>query len=295
VEGLVIDSDSSVARGNNLKDLHPEIKPIKMPFVLISNLKKNWYLLSNMVKRNLNQRYNKAILGYVWTLLEPALLAFVYYILFIIIADYDDKNYPMLILLGVIGWSFFVKVLNSTVSTMHNNSGMIKQSGFPLEIFPAADCLTNLVICCVSIFTVIPFMIHLQIQPSATLWMLPVAVTMLMFTAVGIGLLFAPLNIIFPDISHGFRFITRAGFFVSPIMWTQDILISRVGENSQYIDIVMLNPVVVPLTMMRHAIQGTVPEFELIHLLYAILFPIFSYWIGSIVFLKNARKVVKRL
>jgi len=248
-----------------------------------------------MVKRNLNQKYNMAILGYVWTLLEPALLALVYYILFIIIADYENKYYPMLILLGVIGWSFFVKVLNATVATMYNNSGMIKQSGFPLEIFPAADTLTNLAISSISIFTVIPFMVHLNIVPNASLWMLPIAILMLMLSAVGIGLIFAPLNIIFPDITHVFRFITRAGFFVSPIMWTQDILISRVGEDSSYIDIVMLNPVVVPLTMMRHAIQGTTPNFETFHIIYAILFPITAYILGAIIFSKTARSVVKRL
>ncbi len=248
-----------------------------------------------MVKRNLNQRYNKALLGYVWTLLEPALLAAVYYILFIIIADYEDKNYPMLILLGVIGWSMYAKILNATVATLYNNSGMIKQSGFPLEIYPASDCLTNLAISSISVFTVIPFMIYLGIQPAATLWMLPVALIMLLFTALGIGMMFASANIVFPDITHAFRFITRAGFFVSPIMWTYEILISRVGVNSPYLEIVMLNPVVVPLTMMRHAIQGTIPEFETYHVVYAALFPIVSYLIGSIIYSKSARGVVKRL
>ena len=295
MEAIEGKADLDTTRGDNLRNLHPKISPFAAPFILFSNLKRDWYLLSNMVNRNLNQKYNKALLGYVWTLLEPALLALVYYILFIIIADYEDRNYPMLILLGVIGWTFFVKVLNSTVSTMQNNSGMIKQSGFPIEIFPASDTLTNLAICCISVFTVIPFMIHLSLPPSATLWMLPVAVVMLMFSAVGIGLIFAPLNIVFPDTSHVFRFITRAGFFVSPIMWTKEILISRVGESSPYIDIVMLNPVVVPLTMMRHAIQGTTPEFETLHLIYAILFPLFAYVTGAIVFTKTARSVVKRL
>ena len=287
--------DIDTKRGRNLKNLHPNISPFYAPLSLFVNLKNNWYLLSNMVKRNLNQRYDKALLGYIWTLLEPALLAAVYYILFIIIADYKDSSYPMLILLGVIGWSLFVKVLNGTVASLYNNSGMIKQSGFPLEIYPAADCLTNLAISTISIFTVIPFMIQLNIHPSTTLWMLPVALIMLVLTALGIGLMFSSINIIFPDITHAFRFITRAGFFVSPIMWTYEILISRVGENSPYIDIVMLNPVVVPLTMMRHSIQGTIPNIDIGYVIYAALFPIICYIVGSIVFVKTSRRVVKRL
>lgn len=292
-----IESDgySVTQRGENLKDLHPRVPFWYAPIQIIVNLSNHWYLLSNMVKRNLNQRYNKALLGYIWTLLEPALLAAVYYILFIIIADYEDKNYPMLILLGVIGWSMYAKILNATVATLYNNTGMIKQSGFPLEIYPASDCLTNLAISSISLFTVIPFMIYLGLQPTTTLWMLPVALIMLLMTALGIGLIFSSANVVFPDITHTFRFITRAGFFVSPIMWTYEILISRIGENSPYLDIVMLNPVVIPLTMMRHAVQGTIPEFETYHVIYAALFPIVSYIVGSIIFSKSARGVVKRL
>jgi hypothetical protein len=86
------DGNIDTKRGRNLQSLHPKVSLLYAPLSIFVNLKNHWYLLSNMVKRNLNQRYNKALLGYVWTLLEPALLAGVYYILFIIIADYKDQN-----------------------------------------------------------------------------------------------------------------------------------------------------------------------------------------------------------
>jgi len=116
-----------------------------------------------------------------------------------------------------------------------------------------------------------------------------------MITAWGVGLIFASVNVMFPDVAHLFRFITKAGFFVSPVMWTYEMLIERAGSDSIYFDIVMLNPVVVPLTCMRHSIEGTVPSFELIHIVYAALFPLFSYTIGSIMFTRYSREVVTRL
>ena len=57
----------------------------------------------------------------------------------------------------------------------------------------------------------------------------------------------------------------------------------------------MLNPVVVPLTCMRHAIEGTIPDFETVHVIYAALFPVLSYLIGSIIFMTTSRGVVTRL
>ena len=282
-------------RGPSLKNLHPQVPMFSSPFQIKKNLSTHRYLLKNMVNRNLNQRYNKALLGYLWTLLEPALLASVYYVLFVIIANYEDKSYPMLILLGVIGWGLFARIMNSTVSTLVTNSGMIKQTGFPLEIYSASDCKTNLIISSISLLTIIPFMFYLDLQPTSALWMLPVAMFMLYLSAWGIGLMVASANVVFPDVAHAFRFITRAGFFVSPVMWTYELLIDRAGADSPYIAIAMLNPVVVPLTMMKHSAQGTIPDFAIQHVIYAAAFPILAFIFGSIIFTATSRGVVKRL
>ena len=293
-EGSAVAS-SKIERGAQLRDMHPNIPLLRSPIRLISNLKSNHYLLKNMVKRNLNQRYNRAILGYLWTLLEPALLALVYYVLFIIIANYQEERYPMWILLGVIGWGMFSRIVNSTISSLSDNSGMIKQTGFPLEIYSSATAITQIVMTVISLAVVIPFMINLGLQPTTNLWMLPSALLMLFVSAYGVGLIFASANVVFPDVSHAFRFITRAGFFVSPVMWTYEMIIERAGADSPYIDIILLNPVVVPLTMMRHSIEGTVPAFELHNIIYAITFPIMVFIIGTMIFTKTSRGVVKRL
>lgn len=282
-------------RSPSLENLHPKVSVFSAPLHIRKNLSKHRYLLDNMVSRNLNQRYDKALLGYLWTFLEPALLALVYYILFIIIANYDDKSYPMLILLGVIGWGLFARILNSTVSSLVTNAGMIKQTGFPLEIYSAAECKTNLVISSISLLTIIPFMFYLDLAPTVHLWMMPVAMFMLYLSAWGIGLMVASANVVFPDVAHAFRFITRAGFFVSPVMWTYEMLIERAGADSSYIDIAMLNPVVIPLTMMKHSAQGTIPDFAYHHIIYAAVFPILAYIFGSIIFTATSRGVVKRL
>ena len=292
-DGLQTGLDNSSK--SNLRPFYQEESFIKSPFKLISNLLNYKYLVKNLVNRDLNQKYNNAILGYVWTLLEPALLASVYYVLFIIIANHTEPNYPMWVLIGVIGWGMFSRILNGTVNSLTTNSGMIKQSNIPMEVYSFSLATTQLVITVISMLIVVPFMVQLEIAPSTNLWMLPVSILCLMITAWGFGLIFASANVIFPDVAHLFRFITKAGFFVSPVMWTYEMLIERAGSDSIYFDIAMLNPVVVPLTCMRHSIEGTVPSFELIHVIYATIFPIVSYIVGSIIFTKYSRGVVTRL
>ncbi len=280
---------------SNLRPFYQKESFIKSPFKLISNLITYKYLVRNLVNRDLNQKYNNALLGYVWTLLEPALLASVYYVLFIIIAKHSEPNYPMWVLIGVIGWGMFSRILNGTVNSLTTNSGMIQQSNIPMEVYSFSLAATQLVITALSMLVVVPFMVYLEIAPTVNLWMLPISILSLMITAWGFGLIFASLNVMFPDVAHLFRFITKAGFFVSPVMWTYEMLIDKAGSESIYFDIAMLNPVVVPLTCMRHSIEGTIPSFELIHVIYAGIFPIISYIIGSIVFTKYSRGVVTRL
>ena len=61
-------------RSPSLENLHPKVSVLSAPLHIRKNLSKNRYLLDNMVSRNLNQRYDKALLGYLWTLLERLLL-----------------------------------------------------------------------------------------------------------------------------------------------------------------------------------------------------------------------------
>ena len=100
----------------------------------------------------------------------------------------------------------------------------------------------------------------------------------------------APLNCMYRDVEHLIRFVVRAGFFVSPVMWTYEMALSRgkFGEIAKY------NPMLTPITLARHGLEGkqTFPS-EII--LMTLLFGISMWIIGSILFEKYERKAVKYL
>ena len=74
--------------------------------------------------------------------------------------------------------------------------------------------------------------------------MLPVWLLLLSFTGWAIGLLLAPLACKVPDILNLINFLVRAGFFLSPVMWTYDMFNTRFGEGWHAI-VAHLNPTVV--------------------------------------------------
>ena len=278
---------------NSLVEPNPKVSFTKGPVAFVRTFFDQWYLIKNLVKKDLRARYKRAYLGYAWTVIEPFLLSAVYFILFTIIAGRPEPNYSLYVIIGVIVWGHFGRSLQATVNSLTNAGNLIKNVYFPREIFAITPVFANLVISLLSFTAIIPVMIYLDVTPTHTIWMVPVGLFLTTILAMGVGLMMAPINAISQDISHLFKFIVRAGFFVSPVMWTYEMMLERASGG--WLDLVMLNPMVIPITMVRHGIEGTPIEFETLHLLYAILFAVFSLILGSSIFKKCEARVVKYL
>tara|TARA_B100001750_G_scaffold243837_1_gene259897 strand:+ start:829 stop:1677 length:849 start_codon:yes stop_codon:yes gene_type:complete len=276
-----------------LKEQNPEISFFAGPFECLKTIFSDWYLIRNLVKKELRAKYKRAALGYGWTFLEPFLLAAVYYALFTILAGNPEKLYSMWVLLGVIVWGHFSRSLQGTVACLSRGGGLLKQVYFPREILAFSPVFSQLVVAMLSFTALIPVMIYLDVAPSSSIWMVAAGLILTTMIAMGVGMLFSPLNAISEDVGHLFRFITRAGFFVSPVMWTYEMLLDR--ASGQWVDIVMLNPMVVPLTLVRHGIDGTPLTLEMSHILYSLGFALISLYLGAAVFKRWEAGVVKYL
>ena len=68
-----------------LREAGVGLLPVTAPLALLTIAGRHRFVLSNLVRREVRGRYRNAALGYGWTVLEPALLAVVYWFLFIII------------------------------------------------------------------------------------------------------------------------------------------------------------------------------------------------------------------
>jgi len=276
-----------------LEEPNPTVPFLKGPHLFLGTIISEWYLIKNMVSRDLKGRYSRASIGFGWIFLEPLLLSAVYYFLFTIIANRPEPNYALHVIIGVIVWGHFGKSLQATISCLSNGGNLIKQVYFPREILAISPVLSQLWISVISLTAVIPVMLYLGVMPSTTIWMLPVALILTSMLALGFGLIFAPLNAFSQDVSHLFRFIIRAGFFLSPVMWTYEMMITRAPDN--WVNIIMLNPMVIPLTYARHGLDGTTIEFEVTHLLYCVGVAVLSLLIGMAIFKRLESKAVKHL
>ena len=132
----------------------------------------------------------------------------------------------------------------------------------------------------------------MNIMPTTQLIMVPLGLILVSSLGLGLGLMFSGLNTLNRDIEHLFRIITRAGLFLSPVMWTVKML----PESRQsMVDYLMLNPMVVPISMIRSGFDGTELGIDTFYIVYSVAFCLTSLILGSMIFKRYESVVVKYL
>lgn len=264
---------------------------LKAPYYNLVLLMKNKFLLKNLVRRDVRGKYRNALLGYAWTVIEPTLLSIVYWFLFIMLAGNPDEHYAVWVLIGVIVWSCFGKSLMASVTSLTGNTRVIHLVFFPRIIFPTTAMAANITITIMSSLVVIPIILAYGFPFGIHLILIPVGIFLSGIMGMGLGIIFAPLNCIQRDIEHLFRFIVRAGFFVSPVMWTYEMAM----ERGVFGEIVLWNPMVAPITIARHGLMGKWPDMPLEWIAYSVCMAIGLWILGNIIFDKFEREAVKHL
>ena len=231
------------------------------------------------------------MLGYTWTILEPALLASVYYFLFVMLAGNPDQMYPIWVLIGVITWGTFGKTLNATVGSLSGNARTMHLVFFPRVIFPTTAAGANIIVSLMSALVIIPVIFVFDLPITIHLIWVPVGIFLSGFLAMSFGMMWAPLNCVQRDVSHLMRFISRAGFFVSPVMWTAEMALER-GEWGA---MALYNPMVAPITMVRHGVEGHALDLPMYSIYSTLICVVLFYVLGTMIFNKFERGAVKYL
>ena len=275
-----------------LVEINARIPFLSGPAQVWRSVRAHRHLIANFIQRDFALKYRNSALGYVWSLLQPTLLSAVYFLMFVIIAGKPEARSPLWIFVGVIVWTFFSRVLNDGVTCLTRSEGMIKQVYFPREIFAITSAGSQLLIAAISLVVVLPMMIYYRLAPTPYLLMVPAGFLLAALLGLGVGLGAACLNVVNRDVEQGFKFFTRAGLFLSPIMWTFDkIPQSRDGLH----DYLMLNPVAVPITMVRKGFDGEPLGLAPGWVLYSVAFCVLSFLIGTMIFKRFEADVVKKI
>ena len=280
---------------NQFLELEAKTPFFSAPFKMYANLKKYKELLKHFIFRDLKVRYHNSFIGYGWSVLEPLALTITFYILFAILSDDVDPYRPLTILLGILTWTLFAKTLLLGTTGLQRNASLIKRVYFPRELFLFSKSGYQIIQIALSLFVIIPLLIHYELVPTRALILLPVAVLLISMLALGLAFITSILQTKARDMEHIVTIFLRISFYLTPVFYPLNMITGgRVPE--EYVNIYLLiNPMATYISMIRTAFTGAPLGIPVENLVFTVSSTVVLFWVGSIYFMRNERKAVKNL
>lgn len=184
-------------------------------------------ILGTLVERDLRVRYSRSLLGYVWTVLDPLLMASVYFVVFTFVFDAGkrvaDTPYFLYLLSGLLGWQWFTGSVNDTAKSLIQEARLVRSTNLPREVWVIRCVIAKGVEYLLSLPVLIGFTIFYVIRGQAHLdWELvlfPLGLVLQFVLLVGLGLLLAPITVLATDMQRVVRIVLRFMFYLSPVLY----------------------------------------------------------------------------
>jgi homopolymeric O-antigen transport system permease protein len=181
-------------------------------------------LIWALALKELTVRYKRSVLGFMWALLNPALLMLVLTVVFSTIMRFPIPHYPIFLLSVLLPWTFFSQSLSYGVESIVGNAELIKKVSVAKLVFPMAAVVANLINLLLSLIP-LALLVLLMRHPFHVTWLyLPVPILALTIFTVGTSFLFATANVYYRDVAHIIQILLSAWFYLTPIIYSLDFI-----------------------------------------------------------------------
>ncbi|MEJ6555191.1 ABC transporter permease [Microbacterium esteraromaticum] len=221
------------------------------------------YLLHLLIRKGTATRYRNSVLGWVWSYVKPAAQFVIYYFVMGVIMQMDRgiENFPVYLFSGVVAVNLFNEAFGNATTSIVDNRALVKKIYLPRELFPIAAI----------IIAFIHFLPQLAILLLVCLLMgwaptlvgvagLLLGVALVLSFALGLGLLFAGLNVRYRDAQNFVELIRMFSTWTSPVLYPWILVREAFPDNDILFSIYTWNPLTVAVELFHQAFWGATIE-----------------------------------
>jgi ABC-2 type transport system permease protein len=214
-------------------------------------------LLLNLIRKELRVKYKNSVLGFVWSMLNPALYLVIFYIVFTQFLQGDIPNFPIYLLSGLLAWNLWSASLGGSVASLIGNASLVTKVYFPREILPLATIGASLMHFVFQFLVLLGALAVFRYGLSFEgLILVPLALAVEIVLLVGTCLIVAVLNVYFRDVQHLLELVLLGWFWMTPIVYK----IAFVQQKSPGVfHLYLLNPMTHIVLAFQRGIYGHVP------------------------------------
>jgi ABC-type polysaccharide/polyol phosphate export permease len=206
-------------------------------------------LIWGLVVRNVKVKYQRSLLGFVWTLVHPLVMVLVLALVFGLVVRIQIADYWAFLISGYFAWNYVSATMYAATYTLDEHSQVMRSIAFPHEALLVSSALSRLAEFLVELLLVIGLLaLWLHHGVPVSFAALPLLLLLQFLLALGLQLPLATLAVFYRDVQHALPLLMSAIFYLSPVFYPA----SMVPEHLQ--GIYFLNPVAELLTLYQQVL-----------------------------------------
>ena len=215
-------------------------------------------LLVAMVRKELKIKYKDSALGFVWSMLNPAMYLVIFYLVFSVFLGNGIPLFPIWLLSGLLVWNLFSSVLPSATSAVVGNASLVKKVAFPREVLPLASVGAGMVHFVLQCGVLLAGLLVFQhgINP-AFFAIVPYALLVLIVLTAGLAIFLSAVNVYVRDSQHLLELALLAWFWMTPIIYPYRFVGDKLPGKGLPEWLFMLNPLTPIVMTFQRAIYNT--------------------------------------
>jgi len=228
----------------------PELREVGGPSALGGGWRRFFSLLWLMAATEFKRTYFGTVLGYLWSLVRPLMLFAVLLFVFtkIFRVGHELPYYPVLLLLGIVLYTFFQEATSSAVTSVVAQEGVVRKTQFPRLVIPTSVVLTAAFNLLLNLVIVFAFILAWGVGPKWTWLLFPIPLALLFCLAAGVAMMLSALYVRFRDVAIIWAVLAQTLFYATPILYP----LGKNGLEDPSIEhLLMINPLAVIFEQVR--------------------------------------------
>lgn len=237
---------------------------------LITTVKKNAFLFSELVKRDFKQKYKRSILGMGWSILSPLMTLFVMKLVFTNFFGKSMPHYTIYLFSGNLVLAYYKEATKNGMNALVTNAKIFTKINVPKYLFLLSKNVSALVNFLLTLIVYFAFCIVDGISFHPRMLMLIYPILGLLLLCIGVGMILSAAFVFFRDVRYLYDVFLTLLTYLSAIFYSVDQF-----KEPWKREMFLLNPVYVFIKYFRViVIDGKIPSlaYHLLCLFYALFF-----------------------
>jgi ABC-2 type transport system permease protein len=257
-------------------------------------------LIGNLARRELSSKYKKSLLGWLWSLLNPALTLGIYAVVFgtflaqapPVAGNGHTKSFALYLFAALVVWNFFNAVLQGSMAALTGAGPLLKKVYFPPSCPAIANSLTALYQAAIEAVILVGVMAIVG-NVSWTFLLYPIVLVLLLAFGLGLGLVLSVGNVYFRDVGYLVGIGLQLLFYGTPMVYPLSLVPGRMGGLPVH-EIIRWSPISQFVEASRSLFYGLElpPTSTCVYLL---IVPLVVLVVGWWIFEKTSGNVVEEL